>query len=82
MKTLRERCFFPFERMLPLALVTLCGATAQAQFPGGPPQNLPPLEQRRAEVLKSFDADGDGKPSIEEREKARQEWRRQALSKR
>ena len=56
--------------------------TAFAQFPGGPPQNLPPLEERRAAVLKRYDVDHDGRLSADEREKAREGWRKQMLAQR
>ena len=77
------------KRILPVALrrvvpwlVALTAASASAQIPFGPPLNLPPVAERRAEVLKDFDKDGDGKLSIEERDLARQAWAKQMLGKR
>lgn len=55
---------------------------AKGQFPGGPSAPLPPLPQRRAEVLRQFDADGDGRLTGAEREAARQDWAKKQLSQR
>lgn len=64
------------------AAVGALALPATAQFPGGPPQNLPPLAERRAAVLKEFDADGDGLLSAVEREAARKGWAQRMLSRR
>lgn len=60
----------------------LVSLSAIAQGPFGPPQNLPPLAERKAAVLKEFDKDSDGRLSATEREAARTSWYQQMLSKR
>ncbi len=82
MKLSRER--HPFA--LFLALVPWIAGVgllpAMAQMPFGPPQNLPPLPERKAAVLKAFDKDGDGRLSPSERDAAREAWYQSMLSKR
>lgn len=65
-----------------MAWAGLVSLSATAQGPFGPPQNLPPLPERKAAVLKEFDKDSDGRLSATEREAARSAWYQQMLSKR
>jgi Ca2+-binding EF-hand superfamily protein len=82
MKSSRER--HPFALILAL-IPWIAGVgllPAVAQMPFGPPLNLPPLAERKAAVLKSFDKDGDGRLSPSERDAAREAWYQSMLSKR
>ncbi len=71
---------FPAAVLWIAGLVVAMSAVAQSPF--GPPPNLPPLAERKAEVLKSYDKDGDGLLSAAERDKAREDWYRRMLSQR
>jgi hypothetical protein len=82
MKSLRERHLIA----LILALIPWFAGVgllpAVAQMPFGPPQNLPPLAERKAAVLKAYDKDADGRLSPSERDAARMAWYQSMLSKR
>ncbi len=55
---------------------------ATAQFPDAPRDDLPPLAERRAAVLKQFDRDSDGLLQVAEREAARKAWAARMLTQR
>lgn len=57
-------------------------SAVQAQFPDAPRAPMPPVSERRAAVLKAFDADHDGRLSEAERDAARRAWFKAQLSKR
>ncbi|MBL9134698.1 MAG: EF-hand domain-containing protein [Verrucomicrobiales bacterium] len=56
--------------------------SASGQFPDAPRENLPPLPERRAAVLKEFDKDGDSRLNAAEREAARKAWENKKMSER
>lgn len=53
-----------------------------AQFPDAPRDALPPLPERRAAILKEFDADKDGRLTGAERDAARKAYATKLLSQR
>ncbi len=67
---------------LALALPLAGGLPALAQFPDAPRAPLPPLPERRAALLKEFDADHDGRLAGAEREAARKAWAAQQFAQR
>ena len=65
-----------------LAAGLLLAPGAHAQFPDAPRENLPPLPERKAAVLKEFDKDGDARLNTEERETARKAWEKRKFTER
>lgn len=82
MKSSRERHFAAQILALVSWIAGVGVLPASGQMPFGPPQNLPPLAERKAAVFKEFDKDQDGRLSASERDAARQAWYKSMLSKR
>lgn len=63
-----------------MAGLFLAVTPGRGQFFDQPRTDLPPISQRRAELLKKYDADANGRLSEAERERMRKEWAAQMLS--